>query len=268
MSDMGFSDIKNNSGLRVILVEPQLSENVGAVARAMLNCGLTDLIIVNPRESLPNQRADAMSAGATSVLNNAKVFKYLEDAVADLNRVYATTARKREITMRSLNPRLAVQEIRNVSKDGEKVGVMFGPEASGLTNEHISLADTIITVPLNPEFSSLNLGQAVLIIAYEWFTSSLNVKESKNDDFSARPANKIELVDFFNRFETALDKSGFFRSNDMRPSMIKNLRAMLQRANLTEQEIRTLHGVVSSLSGSWKETNNQLTKKDIKKTNG
>ena len=127
MSDMGFSDIKNNSGLRVILVEPQLSENVGAVARAMLNCGLTDLIIVNPRESLPNQRADAMSAGATSVLNNAKVFKYLEDAVADLNRVYATTARKREITMRSLNPRLAVQEIRNVSKDGEKVPLVTLP---------------------------------------------------------------------------------------------------------------------------------------------
>ena len=257
---MGYSDIKNTNGLRVILVEPQLSENIGAVARAMLNCGLTDLIIVNPRESIPNQRAEVMSAGATSVLNNAKVFKYLEDAVADLNRVYATTARKREITMRSLNPRMAVQEIRDVSKVGEKVGVMFGPEASGLTNHHISLADTIITVPLNPVFSSLNLGQAVLIIAYEWFTSSIDVQEINNDEFSSRPANKLELVDFFTRFESALDKSGFFRSNEMRPSMIKNLRAMLQRANLTEQEIRTLHGVVSSLSGSWKETNNQKAK--------
>jgi tRNA/rRNA methyltransferase len=245
-------------GPSVILVEPQLAENIGAAARAMLNCGLTKLIIVNPREEFPNPRADAMSAGATDVLNNAKIFLSVEEAIAGFNRVYATTARPREMIVNVVSPRIAAIDMKNAWLDGDDISVMFGPERSGLTNDHIALADTVISVPLNPAYSSLNLAQAVLIISYEWFTLAKEMPIEKLVNNDTRPANKNELNDFFIRFESALDASGFFRSSDMRPSMVRNLRAMLQRAALTEQEIRTLHGVVSSLSGSWRETPNQL----------
>jgi tRNA/rRNA methyltransferase len=247
-------------GPSVILVEPQLAENIGAAARAMLNCGLTKLIIVNPREEFPNPRADAMSAGATDVLNNAKIFLSVEEAIAGFNRVYATTARPREMIVNVVSPRIAAIDMKNAWLDGDDVSIMFGPERSGLTNDHIALADTVISVPLNPAYSSLNLAQAVLIISYEWFTLAKEMPIEKLVNNDIRPANKNELNDFFIRFESALDASGFFRSSDMRPSMVRNLRAMLQRATLTEQEIRTLHGVVSSLSGSWRETPNQLRK--------
>ena len=247
-------------GPSVILVEPQLAENIGAAARAMLNCGLTKLIIVNPREEFPNPRADAMSAGATDVLNNAKIFLSVEEAIAGFNRVYATTARPREMIVNVVSPRIAAIDMKNAWLDGDDVSIMFGPERSGLTNDHIALADTVISVPLNPAYSSLNLAQAVLIISYEWFTLAKEMPIEKLVNNDTRPANKNELNDFFIRFESALDASGFFRSSDMRPSMVRNLRAMLQRATLTEQEIRTLHGVVSSLSGSWRETPNQLRK--------
>lgn len=247
-------------GPSVILVEPQLAENIGAAARAMLNCGLTKLIIVNPREEFPNPRADAMSAGATDVLNNAKIFLSVEEAIAGFNRVYATTARPREMIVNVVSPRIAAIDMKNAWLDGDDISVMFGPERSGLTNDHIALADTVISVPLNPAYSSLNLAQAVLIISYEWFTLAKEMPIEKLVNNDTRPANKNELNDFFIRFESALDASGFFRSSDMRPSMVRNLRAMLQRATLTEQEIRTLHGVVSSLSGSWRETPNQLRK--------
>lgn len=247
-------------GPSVILVEPQLAENIGAAARAMLNCGLTKLIIVNPREEFPNPRADAMSAGATDVLNNAKIFLSIEEAIAGFNRVYATTARPREMIVNVVSPRIAAIDMKKAWLDGDDVSIMFGPERSGLTNDHIALADTVISVPLNPAYSSLNLAQAVLIISYEWFTLAKEMPIEKLVNNDTRPANKNELNDFFIRFESALDASGFFRSSDMRPSMVRNLRAMLQRATLTEQEIRTLHGVVSSLSGSWRETPNQLRK--------
>jgi len=247
-------------GPSVILVEPQLAENIGAAARAMLNCGLTKLIIVNPREEFPNPRADAMSAGATDVLNNAKIFFSVEEAIAGFNRVYATTARPREMIVNVVSPRVAAIDMKNAWLDGDDVSIMFGPERSGLTNDHIALADTVISVPLNPAYSSLNLAQAVLIVSYEWFTLAKEMPIEKLVNNDTRPANKNELNDFFIRFESALDASGFFRSSDMRPSMVRNLRAMLQRATLTEQEIRTLHGVVSSLSGSWRETPNQLRK--------
>tara|TARA_B110000196_G_scaffold79675_1_gene68407 strand:+ start:1341 stop:2141 length:801 start_codon:yes stop_codon:yes gene_type:complete len=247
-------------GPSVILVEPQLAENIGAAARAMLNCGLTKLIIVNPREEFPNPRADAMSAGATDVLNNAKIFLSVEEAIAGFNRVYATTARPREMIVNVVSPRIAAIDMKKAWLDGDDVSIMFGPERSGLTNDHIALADTVISVPLNPAYSSLNLAQAVLIISYEWFTLAKEMPIEKLVNNDTRPANKNELNDFFIRFESALDASGFFRSSDMRPSMVRNLRAMLQRATLTEQEIRTLHGVVSSLSGSWRETPNQLRK--------
>ncbi len=248
-------------GPRVILIEPQLGENIGAAARAMLNCGLTDLALVNPREGWPNPKAEAMSAGATEVLENAKLFDSVEDAIAGLTRVYATTARPRDMTVRVTTPRQAAAELRTAWQAGDTLGLLFGPERSGMTNEHIVLADSVISVPLNPAYASLNLAQAVLIVGYEWFAAAADAPAEQLIENGTRPANKEELVSFFDRFEAALDQSGFFRSPDMRPSMVLNLRAMLQRANLTEQEVRTLHGVVSSLSGSWRDTPNQRRKR-------
>ncbi len=202
-----------------------------------------------------------MSAGATAVLDNAVVFERVEDAVADLNRVYATTARPRDMTVRVVTPRRAAAELRAAWQAGDKPGLLFGPERSGLTNEHIALADTVISAPLNPAYASLNLAQAVLLVGYEWFAAGDETAAEQLVETNTRPADKEELIDFFARFEAALDGAGFFRAADMRPTMVRNLRALLQRAHLTEQEVRTLHGVVSSLSGSWRDTQNQRRKR-------
>ena len=244
-------------GPRIILIEPQLAENIGATARAMLNCGLTDLALVKPRQEWPHPRAEAMASGATEVLDKAQLFDSVEDAVAGLNRVYATTARPRELTVRVTTPRRAAGELRAAWQAGEAVGVLFGPERSGMTNEHIALADTVISVPLNPAYASLNLAQAVLIVSYEWFTAQSDAPAEQLIEPDTMPATKAELGAFFSRFEAALDTGGFFRVPEMRPAMVRNLRLMLQRANLTEQEVRTLHGVVSCLTESWRDTANQ-----------
>ena len=244
-------------GPRIILIEPQLAENIGATARAMLNCGLTDLALVKPRQQWPHGRAEAMASGATEVLDNAQLFDSVEDAIAGLNRVYATTARPREMTVRVTTPRQAGGELRTAWRAGEAIGILFGPERSGMTNEHVVLADTVISMPLNPAYQSLNLAQAVLIVSYEWFTAEANTPAEQLVEPDTRPATKSELLAFFSRFEAALDTGGFFRSAEMRPAMVRNLRAMLQRANLTEQEVRTLHGVVSCLTESWRDTENQ-----------
>lgn len=243
-------------GPRVILVEPQLAENVGAVARAMLNCGLTELALVAPRDEWPSERAVAMAAGADRVLDAAQVFATVEEAIADLSAVYATTARPREISVRVVTPRRAASELRTAESAGERIGLLFGPERSGLTNDHVALADTVISVPLNPAYSSLNLAQAVLVVAYEWFTAG----DETPPDFVAmsgtRAAEKHELQGLFDRLEAELEEGGFFRARDMKAPMVRNLRAMLQRARLTEQEVRTFQGIISSLTRSWQQTQN------------
>src|SRR5271156_3139130 len=153
----------------IILVEPQLAENIGAAARAMLNCGLTELRLVQPRPEWPNERARANSSGAEAVLDQAALFRSVAEATADLQRVYATTGRGRDLIKLVMTPPQAVREMRAELGRGERVGVLFGPERTGLLNDDVALADTVIAVPLNPAFSSLNLGQAVLIVGYEWF---------------------------------------------------------------------------------------------------
>lgn len=243
-------------GPRIVLIEPQLGENVGAVARAMLNCGLDRMSLVNPREGWPNQRAVTMASGATEVLDRAELFDTVEAAVAGLTRVFATTARPRELSARVVTPRQAAREMRAAFEAGDEVGVLFGPERSGMTNDHIVLADTIITVPLNPAYSSLNLAQAVLVVAYEWFTAG---DETPPDDLAmsgTRLAEKHEMLELFERLERELDAGGFFRAENLRPSVIRNLRAMLQRGRLTDQEVRTFHGMISALTRSWQQTQN------------
>jgi tRNA/rRNA methyltransferase len=236
-------------GPAVILVEPQLGENIGTAARAMLNCGLDDLRLVRPRDGWPNDKAVAAASGADNVLAKARLFPSVEAAIGDLPRVYAATARDRYMVKREVTPRRAAEEMRGFVAAGEACGVLFGPERTGLVNEHIALADTVLTVPLNPAFSSLNLAQAVLIIGYEWFTARAEPRPEILHTGHSRPANKAELQRFFEHFEEALTESGFLRHPDKRPSMTRNLRNLFQRALCTEQELRTLHGVITAFMG-------------------
>src|SRR5437764_14492279 len=158
-------------GPAVILVEPQLGENIGTAARAMANCGLDDLRLVRPRDGWPSDKAIAAASGADAVLEKARLYPSIAAAIADLNHVYASTARDRYMVKRELTPRRAAEEMHEFMARDEPCGILFGPERTGLINDDIPLADTVITVPLNPAFSSLNLAQAVLIVGYEWFTA-------------------------------------------------------------------------------------------------
>ncbi|MGH7091855.1 MAG: RNA methyltransferase, partial [Stellaceae bacterium] len=158
-----------SGGPAIVLVEPQLGENIGTAARAMYNCGLTDLRLVRPRDGWPNAKAQAAASGADPVLDRARLYDSVEAAIAELTRVYATTARDRYMVKRMLTPRAAATELRDFAAQGEACGILFGPERTGLLNVHVAAADTVVTVPLNPAFSSLNLAQAVLIVGYEWF---------------------------------------------------------------------------------------------------
>lgn len=236
----------------IILVEPQLVENIGMAARAMMNCGLTELRIVNPRDSWPlgdihRQRMTNASSGAGDVLNAAKIFDTPEQAIADLHHVYATTSRPHDMVNRIVTPRAAIPDMAARARDGQKVGVMFGPERTGLISDHVALAGTRITIPLNPEFASLNLAQAVLLIGYEWYQAQDTTLPDQLRTGNSRPATREEYLNFFRRLEETLDEHGFFVAENMRPAMTRSLQSMLQRAEMTEQEIRTWHGVISAL---------------------
>lgn len=232
----------------IILVRPQLGENIGMAARAMLNCGLSTLRLVAPRDGWPNPKAQRAASGADVVLEQAQVFDTVAEAVADLERVVATTARNRELSQRIVTPRRAAAEMRGWIGDGQGVGVLFGPERTGLVNEDMVQADTALCIPLNPQFSSLNIAQAVLLVAYEWATAADETPAERLSEYAVRPATKEELQNLFAHLERALDQSGFLRNEAMRPSMVHNLRAFLQRSNMTEQEVRSFHGVIKYLA--------------------
>ena len=231
----------------IILIQPQLSENIGTASRAMLNCGLTDLRLVRPRESWLSERAMAASSGATSVLESARVFDTTEEAIADLHRVFATTGRNRFMVKPVVTPNRAAQEIRQYVADSLQCGVLFGPERTGLENDDVALADTVITVPLNPDYCSLNLAQCVLLIGYEWYQLGGPAEPRAMTKGAAPVATKDHLVGFFQHLERELDECGFFRVAEKRPSMVRNIRNMFERADLTLQEVRTLHGIVHEL---------------------
>jgi tRNA/rRNA methyltransferase len=236
-------------GPAVILVSPQLGENIGTAVRAMFNCGLTDLRLVAPRDGWPNAKAVSAASGADAVLDQARLYPSVEAAIAGLVHVYATTARDRYMVKRIMTPRAGAAEMRRLMAQGEGCGILFGPERTGLLNEHIALADTVLNVPLNPAFSSLNLAQAVLLVGYEWFVAGDDTPPEQLQTGHSVPASKEHLIRFFEHLEEALDDSGFLRAPDKRPSMVRNLRNLFQRAQCTEQELRTLHGVVTAFSG-------------------
>jgi len=239
-------------GPAVILVRPQLAVNIGMCARAMANFGLEDLRLVNPREGWP--RSDAYrdvaysaAAGATDVLEAARVFPSVESAVADLNFLYATTARERGQMKPVLTPSSAM--IAATAAAGEKRGILFGPERTGLDNDEVALADAIVTFPSNPAYASLNLAQAVLVCGYEWFKAAHGDRPpvSAVPRAVSPPAEREMLIAFFDYLEQRLDENGFFRPATKKPGMRRNLRNIFHRMELTQQDVRTLWGAVVRL---------------------
>jgi tRNA/rRNA methyltransferase len=233
----------------IILARPQLGENIGAAARAMGNFGLGDLRLVNPRDGWPNEKAAAMAAGAAHIVTSAKLFPSLKDALADLQIVYATTARDRDVAKQVLTPEEAAKRLREADVAGMKTGILFGAERAGLDNDEVSLADAIINIPADPAFTSFNLGQAVLLTGYEWFKIGDATPAERIDHGGvAVPATREELFQLFGHLEDELLKSGFLYPPDKSPPIIRNLRALLHRAGMTNQEVRTLRGVVTALT--------------------
>lgn len=233
----------------IILVEPQMAENIGAAARAMHNCGLEDLRLIAPRDGWPNDAARPMASGADVILDNVRVFDTFQDATADLERLYATTARHRDMTAVEMTPRRAAQEVRRQASSGVRSGLLFGRERIGLTNEEVTRCEAMVVAPLNPAFTSLNLAQAVLLIGWEWRMAADTTPERVQLTPDTRPATRQEYEFFFNRLEATLDSTAFFREPDMRPVQWRKIRSLFHRAECTEQEVRILHGVLSALEG-------------------
>ena len=234
-------------GPAVILVEPQLGENIGFAARAMMNGGLSDLRIVNPRDGWPNPRAITAASGAGDIIEVARVFESTADAVAELTRVFAMTARPRDMIVTVATPRNAAAEMRSLVAGSVDIGILFGPERKGLQNDDIALADTVVQAPLNPAHSSMNLGHAVMVMAYEWYQSGDDTAERALTLGRTDLATKDELSRFFERLEAELDACGFFHVVEKRPIMVRKIRNIFQRAGMAEEEVRTLHGILSGL---------------------
>jgi len=229
----------------IILVRPQMGENIGAAARAMLNFGLDRMRIVAPRDGWPNPKAVAMASGAGRVLDNAGVFEALPDALADCDYVFATTARGRELAKPVLSPERAMEQARALTQAGKKVGVLFGPERAGLENEDIARANAIVTVPVNPEFFSLNLAQSVLLLAYEWRRQGGEVAHEvlANTEF----ATGIEVDKLADHYEAELEAAGFFFPETKAAGMKLVLRNMWSRLGLTRSDVQRLHGLLRQL---------------------
>jgi tRNA/rRNA methyltransferase len=242
----------------IILVVPQLGENIGAAARAMANFALADLRLVRPRDGWPNPDAVPMAAGATAILDTARVYGSTEDAVADLHYVVATTARQRGMIKPVLSSRDAAEALWARAGQGQRTGILFGGERSGLANDDVALADAVVTIPTNPGFTSINIAQAVLLLGYEWFVAAGGSVREPPQDERSRPASKQELLGFMEHLERALDEAGFLHPPDKRPSMVRNLRNLWARADLREQDVRTLRGIVVALtSGKSRRSTNQ-----------
>ena len=233
-----------NSQPVIILVEPQLGENIGMCARAMLNCGLQRLRLVNPRQGWPNKAATATAADADIVLKEIEVFVTLDEALNDCQRVFATTARDRSLNVPQLNVTDAVVEVKEGIAGDETVAILFGPEASGLDNDAIARADNLLRFPTNPDFSSLNLAQAVLLFGWEWRRLEDPPTISLKGDLSTR-----EEVDvFLSRLEDALDRKGFFPTPEMKPHILRTLRSLFTKTRMVKPELQLLHGVLSALA--------------------
>lgn len=231
----------------IILVEPQLAENVGMAARAMMNCGLCEMRLVNPRENHLGDKAVAASSNAEEILYNAKVYTSTEEAVSDLNFICATTARHRDQTKPVMSAEFAARKMNELSKSGVRCGVLFGPERTGLNNRDVCLADAIINIPLNPKHCSLNLSQAVLLAGYEIFKTQVFQENEALVTNHSVPTTRDKVVKFCEYIEEQMSDCGNFKSEERRDKLVINLRNIFTRSQLTEQELNTLYGVINHL---------------------
>ena len=231
-----------------ILVRPQMGENIGAAARAMLNFGLERMRIVDPRDGWPSSAAVALASGAGRVLDAAGLFGSVQDAIGDCDFVFATTARGRELTKPVYTPEAAMDHARALIAAGKRVGVLFGPERAGLENEDVVLANAIISVPVNPDFASLNLAQCVLLMGYEWRRQTAPavgiVQEMARTEF----ASAVEVEKLGDHFEEQLAVAGFFYPEAKVPGMKASLRNMWSRLGLTRAEVQTFHGMLRQIA--------------------
>ena len=231
-----------------VLIRPQMGENVGASARAMWNFGLSRMRLVEPRDGWPNSRAVAMASGAGRVLDGVQVFDDLAGAVADCTHVYATTARPRDLTKTVMTPEAAMRDAARRAAEGERVAVLFGPERSGMDNEDVARANTVITVPVNPEFPSLNLGQCVLLTAYEWRRATEVAEPVREVMAGAERANGLEVEHLARHYEERLEEAGYFFPDHKAASMRLTLRNLWSRMPLTRQDIQVLHGTLRQVA--------------------
>jgi tRNA/rRNA methyltransferase len=230
----------------VILSHPQIGENIGAAARAMKNFGLSELRLIAPQCRWPNERALALASGAGDILEAARVYPNAGAALADIRLVLATTARDRDVLREILTPEAAASRLQAASRDGVASAILFGGERAGLSNDELSLAEAVITIP-TAQFSSLNLGQAVLLLGYEWLKSADATPASRTRKTSAVPATRQEVIDLFDHLERELDAGGFFFPAAKKETMVRNIRAMILRAGLSDQETRTIRGMIVAL---------------------
>lgn len=231
-----------------ILVRPQMGENIGGAARAMLNFGLERLRVVGPRDGWPNPRAVAMASGAGRLLDHAGPFDSVQTAIADCDFVFATTARGRELTKPVMTPERAMEYARELAAAGKRVGVLFGPERAGLENEDVVLANAIVTVPVNPEFPSLNLSQCVLLLGYEWRRQTEVVAPEVMELARTEFASGVEVEKLGDHFEERLEAAGFFYPESKVAGMKLSLRNMWSRLNLTKAEVATFHGMLRQIA--------------------
>jgi len=236
--------------IHFILIRPQIGENIGSVARAIKNFNITKLRIVNPRCVWPNDRALATSVGAKDILHKVKIYNSIEKSIADLDLVFASTSRIRKINKKII-PILNLNKKLNSNK---KIGILFGPEASGLSNDELNCADYLVKIPTNKNFSSLNLSHSAIIFSFQVFQHFTKKNFNYNSSYKSSLASKSEVNKFLDFIVRGLDKKGFLQPNDKRKSMIRNISNIFHRLNLSEQEIRILLGIFSTMNEFNKKT--------------
>jgi tRNA/rRNA methyltransferase len=235
-----------------VLVRPQMGENIGAAARAMANFGLSNMRLVAPRDGWPNPTAVANASGAGRLLDAAPLFDTTAEAIADCTHVYATTARPRGLTKTVVTPERAMQETKARIADGERVAVLFGPERAGLENDDIARANTIISVPVDPAFPSLNLGQCALLTAYEWRRQTVATEAVRVDFARTDPATAVEVEALAQHYEDRLDEAGFFFPDHKAASMKQTMRNLWSRMPMTRADTQLFHGILRQMV-RWKE---------------
>ena len=231
----------------IILVKPQMGENIGSAARAMLNFGLENMRVVAARDGWPSQSAVATASGAGRVLDQARHFSSFHDAVGDCHFVFATTARDRDLTKPVYDPKKAMRIAYEKISDGQNVGIIFGPERAGLENTEVVRSNALITVPVNPDFSSINLAQTVLLLSYEWFLATDIYEENFSNTRKTSVASIFEIEKLSEQYENELEKIGFFFPEEKATSMKSTLRNIWSRLPLTVSDVRAFHGILRHL---------------------